>query len=1043
MPSQSADKIKERAEGGFKSKYITQTNSVSTPIIEHLSEGEQLEYLFYNSTKGFRIIKPGGEERTPDHGAGAWGKRFLAITDQRILYIFGQKDGDKVQSFDYGEIVDVEVNESILKFIIKFTTDDGREFKFAEGGTMAQDIEDAGAYINNRIKDTASTDERGDTRPTDQSASNRKAPQTEPDSNRASDDSSEIGRLSRNIGDLENSPVEQEPDTFESQATGKVNGKELTSTGGKMFKVGYFETPVAAWLDRSETVQYVLRNFVDGVEQDGTDIEPADNRRAVACITDHRLLFVIGGASGDDSDEVIAIPHDRILSASEAESELQVLMLSEEDELSKYRFPVKNTEELPHAIEYLLERSDSSILNQQVRQIEELIAEAQEHLENGQYDDAAREIDQATKSYKQYDNIADKVNESKITEKIRSLTVPKPDKSKSEVVKIREEIETMRWEHSYNSHLQSASELREEAEDGEKSVATYEEAIEEFEAALRIATEQDVGNPEAVRKQRSDIHQSIYRTYQERAENLRTEAEQLRDDNTEKAVTRYTEALEALEHAYDVATEYDVGNPDTITEHISDIQRIRDDIKMMSLGQQVSAVTVSDSGELPADTNELEATITELRSLIERIEGLDVDRTEDIELIRDEAEAKLALSRLKRERYRAIEASEVFQDGNHATARELFEDVTENLRTLVSDTADATITEYESEINDLVDICEENVDVARKVALGLADESDLRPVDSEESATEYDSDTPVESVEQLTNATPSKMPGGGTETASFDATLTYDDIEKIEQIGSGGNADVYRASVVLNGTKRTVALKEPRMQGTLHTDSIERFISEAETWSKLDSHANIVSVLGYDSAPLPWIALEYMERGDLNNERPKLAFTEKFRVSVQITDAVWHAHQRGIAHLDLKPENILFKMSDDDTEHTVVPKIADWGLAKMLLNHSKSVEGLSPRYSAPEQFDDSTYGSPDNQTDIYQLGLILYELFTDYHPFEGTPSQVMHSVLHEDPEPPSGHAPELPEQLDEILLKALSKVKTERYEAMVYFRDALQEVSLQ
>jgi serine/threonine protein kinase len=142
-----------------------------------------------------------------------------------------------------------------------------------------------------------------------------------------------------------------------------------------------------------------------------------------------------------------------------------------------------------------------------------------------------------------------------------------------------------------------------------------------------------------------------------------------------------------------------------------------------------------------------------------------------------------------------------------------------------------------------------------------------------------------------------------------------------------------------------------------------------------------------------------------------------------------------VAHLDLKPENVLFRSVGDAWD---VPKVADWGLSRHLLEHSKSVEGLSPQYAAPEQFDDE-YGSADDITDIYQLGADLYELFKGEPPFDGKPAKAMHKVLHEEPTGPSEIA-DVPQELDEILLTALAKEKDDRYDNVAYLRDALQDV---
>jgi serine/threonine protein kinase len=137
----------------------------------------------------------------------------------------------------------------------------------------------------------------------------------------------------------------------------------------------------------------------------------------------------------------------------------------------------------------------------------------------------------------------------------------------------------------------------------------------------------------------------------------------------------------------------------------------------------------------------------------------------------------------------------------------------------------------------------------------------------------------------------------------------------------------------------------------------------------------------------------------------------------------------------LKPANILFRSVEDALD---VAKVADWGLSKHLLRHSKSVEGISPHYAAPEQFTDE-YGSADNVTDIYQLGAVFYELFTGQQPYEGQPFEVMHEVKHGEPTPPSDIA-DVPPALDDILLTAMAAEKTDRYEHVLYLRDALQDV---
>ena len=90
-----------------------------------------------------------------------------------------------------------------------------------------------------------------------------------------------------------------------------------------------------------------------------------------------------------------------------------------------------------------------------------------------------------------------------------------------------------------------------------------------------------------------------------------------------------------------------------------------------------------------------------------------------------------------------------------------------------------------------------------------------------------------------------------------DVTATFSDFEEIEKIGAGGNADVTKVELQTKGPDE-VAMKQPRMEGTLDGESIEKFVGEAETWNKIDDHDHIVGVLSWNSDPLPWIALEYI-----------------------------------------------------------------------------------------------------------------------------------------------------------------------------------------
>ncbi|GAB6860926.1 hypothetical protein JCM17092_10150 [Haloplanus litoreus] len=307
---------------------------------------------------------------------------------------------------------------------------------------------------------------------------------------------------------------------------------------------------------------------------------------------------------------------------------------------------------------------------------------------------------------------------------------------------------------------------------------------------------------------------------------------------------------------------------------------------------------------------------------------------------------------------------------------------------------------------------------------------DARSTPDDGTATRSDRrDSVASSTPGGTKHPPSRIP------RAPDVSVSDADLTDEEPIGGGGNADVTRATLPTATGDVPLAIKKPRLSGTLHSEAVERLLAEAETWDKLDDHDHVVGVVDYGADPLPWIAMEYMDAGDLSDRAGDLSTPQALWTALGITKGVRHAHRRGVAHLDLKPENVLFRSVDGAWD---VPKVADWGLSKHLLDHSQSVEGLSPHYAAPEQFD-ADYGSADDRTDVYQLGAVCYRLFTGRPPFEGESTRVMRAVLDERPAPPSAVA-DVPEALDDVVLTALAKEKGDRYDDIVYLRDDLQRL---
>ena len=327
----------------------------------------------------------------------------------------------------------------------------------------------------------------------------------------------------------------------------------------------------------------------------------------------------------------------------------------------------------------------------------------------------------------------------------------------------------------------------------------------------------------------------------------------------------------------------------------------------------------------------------------------------------------------------------------------------------------------------------------------MIEDHEIRLASTKETATQRDLDNLQDEIatlerrreERLTDLTergeahpiPKKIP------RAPDVSVDPDALTDEEPIGGGGNADVIKAALPTPDGDVTLAIKRPRMAGTLHTNTVEQMLDEAETWDRLDDHDQIVGVVDYGSKPIPWIAMEYMDGGDLGERSGEIEVPQALWTALAVTKGVRHAHRRGVAHLDLKPQNVLFRTVENAWD---VPKVADWGLSKHLLEHSKSVEGMSVEYAAPEQFDED-YGTTDDITDVYQLGAVFYELFTGRPPFEGQPFKVIDKVKADQPTPPSEIA-DVPDAVSEILLTALAKDKADRYDDIIYLRDDLEEL---
>jgi TolB-like protein/thioredoxin-like negative regulator of GroEL/predicted Ser/Thr protein kinase len=246
----------------------------------------------------------------------------------------------------------------------------------------------------------------------------------------------------------------------------------------------------------------------------------------------------------------------------------------------------------------------------------------------------------------------------------------------------------------------------------------------------------------------------------------------------------------------------------------------------------------------------------------------------------------------------------------------------------------------------------------------------------------------------------------------------------IEPIGRGGMGVVYKAEDIK--LERFVALKFLPAELIAVPEARERFVREAKAAAAL-SHPHICTVHEINEEEKePFIVMEYVEGQSLKEKIRKGALdqAEALDIAIQVAEGLDEAHKKGIVHRDIKPGNIM-------VADTGMAKVMDFGLAKvfgasLITQEAKTMGTVA--YMSPEQ----AKGVPvDQRTDVWSLGVVLYEMITGQLPFKGEHEQsLIHSILNTDPIPPGKIRKDLQKGLESIVLKALAKNPNSRYQGM-------------
>ena len=248
---------------------------------------------------------------------------------------------------------------------------------------------------------------------------------------------------------------------------------------------------------------------------------------------------------------------------------------------------------------------------------------------------------------------------------------------------------------------------------------------------------------------------------------------------------------------------------------------------------------------------------------------------------------------------------------------------------------------------------------------------------------------------------------------------------EIKYIGRGGIAWVFSAR--RKSDALMVAVKLPISFDEMTGKS---FLNEIAAWETL-RHPNIVKVTAVNILPVLFVEMEYVPDALEAIEKP-IPVLKAVHLIIGIADGLKYAHEQGFIHRDIKPHNILL---DKD----FVPKITDWGMSKVLANEVKksSIAGFSLSYAAPEQVSPSEFGRTDERTDLYQLGVVFYELVTGSVPIGGESIvEVGNAILREQPISPSEFNSDAA-VVEKIILKCLEKDPAKRYQSSAELLDAL------
>ena len=262
------------------------------------------------------------------------------------------------------------------------------------------------------------------------------------------------------------------------------------------------------------------------------------------------------------------------------------------------------------------------------------------------------------------------------------------------------------------------------------------------------------------------------------------------------------------------------------------------------------------------------------------------------------------------------------------------------------------------------------------------------------------------------------------------------DFEPVATEGTGSHVKLWQVTYETGAGTHTALLKQVRHAAPPAFDTA--FTEALAGWQGVDDHDAIVPVVAHGTIPKPWFVVEYQEGKRLSERLDEVDRREARWIIDRLVDAVAEAHGAGVLHGGLTPRHVIFSRTYEDNTWEY-PKISNWGIPSLLCELTALPMGVPPRYAAPEQVDSDQFGGVDASTDIYHLGLIIYELLAGRLPFEGHPGELLQKAVTDEPPPPSYYNSDVPEAVDVVVRKALRKSKLYRSNTAQDFQAELRD----